>query len=153
MAIDINNNREEIFNQLSKLDSTTQPLFGKMSPQHVVEHLAVSVSISNGKGPQKQFTEPDEGNAIKEKLIYTDMELPNGVKTPILGDEPPALKCVDMNEAISQLKSELESFDSYFKENPNGKTIHPRMGPLSQQEWTILHGKHIAHHLKQFGLK
>lgn len=153
MVIDIKNNREEIFNILKTIAKNAQPLFGKMSPQHVVEHLAVSVSISNGTGPQKQFTQPDEGNAIKEKLIYTDMELPQGVKTPILGDEPPALKCDDMNEAISQFKSELENFDSYFKENPNGKTIHPRMGPLSHQEWAVLHNKHIAHHLKQFGLK
>lgn len=153
MIIDIKNNRKEIFNHFEKLDPNAQPLFGKMGPQHVVEHLAFSISISNGKGPQKQYTELEEGNSIKDKLIYTDMELPQGVKTPVLGDEPPALKCSDMNEAISQLKLELESFDSYFKENPNGKTIHPRMGPLSQQEWTILHGKHIAHHLKQFGVK
>jgi hypothetical protein len=118
----------------------------------VVEHLAFSISISNGKGPQKQYTTQEEADAIKARMIYTDAELVQGIKNPILGDEPPPLKLADLPAAIQLLKKELEDFDQYYIENPGAKMIQPRMGPMDYKEWTTLHNKHITHHFKQFGL-
>jgi hypothetical protein len=152
MSIDIHNKRTEIFDLLKKLTPETQPLWGKMTAQHVVEHLAFAVSISNGKGPQKQYTQPEEGEAIKGRIIYTEMDLPQGIKNPILGDELPVLKFADIPAAINQLKIELEDFDQFYQTNPDAKKIQPRMGPMDHKEWTILHNKHIAHHFRQFGL-
>lgn len=152
MAIDIIHQRQVIFDRLNSLSKDATPKFGKMTPQHMVEHLVLSVSISNSKGPQKQYLTPEEGEVIKGKLIYTDVEIPTGIKNPILGDELAALKFQDLNSAIAQLKIELEEFDRYFEINPEGKTTQPRMGLLDHKEWTILHNKHIAHHLKQFEL-
>ena len=143
MSIDITNNREKIFNTLKSLNKDAKPVFGKMSPQHVVEHLAMAISLSNGNGPQKQFTTQEEAETIKGKLIYTDTPLQPGIKNPILGDEPPALKFPDLQTAIAQLKKELEDFDTFYATNPNAKMIQPRMGPMDEKEWTILHNKHI----------
>jgi hypothetical protein len=152
MKVDILNNREELLNTFKNLDVNTKPLFGKMSPQHVVEHLTFSLGVSIGKGPGKQFTTPEEGEAVKAKLIYSDAEMPQGIKNPILGDEPPVLKFATMNEAIEHFKLELDNFDKLYNENPGTKMIHPRMGPLDKKEWTTLHNKHFTHHLKQFGV-
>jgi hypothetical protein len=152
MKVDILNNREEILNAFKNLDVNTTPLFGKMGPQHVVEHLVFAIGLSIGKGPGKQFTTPEEGEVVKAKMIYSDAPMPEGIKNPMLGDEPPELKCTDMNSAVELLKSELENFDKLYQENANTKMIHPRMGPLDYKEWTTLHNKHITHHLKQFGI-
>jgi hypothetical protein len=152
MKVDILNNREEVLNTFKNLDVNTKPLFGKMGPQHVVEHLAFAIGLSIGKGPGKQFTTLEEGEAVKAKLIHSEMPMPEGIKNPMLGDEPPELKCADMNAAVDLLKSELESFDKLYKENSATKMIHPRMGALDHKEWTTLHNKHFTHHLKQFGL-
>lgn len=149
MKVDIQNNREEVFTAFQNLDVNTQPLFGKMSPQHVVEHLAFAISLSTGSGPQKQFTSEEEGNAVKSKMIYTDSPMPEGIKNPLISEEPPALKFGNMNEAIEQLKAEFEKFDALSSDT---KMIHPRMGSLEKKEWAILHNKHITHHLRQFGL-
>lgn len=152
MTIDIHQNREEIISQLKNLNKETQPAFGKMSPQHMVEHLAFAISISSGKGPQKLYVEQEMADAIKGKIIYTETELQPGIKNPILGDELAPLRNVDLDAAIEELTLALNDFDQYFNENPEGKTIQPRMGPLNYAEWSILHNKHITHHFKQFGL-
>jgi len=152
MTVDIINKRQNIFDLLNTLNKDTPPKFGKMTPQHMVEHLALSVSISNSTGPQKQYSTAEEGEVIKSKLIYTEIEIPTGIKNPILGDELAALKFKDLETAIARLKIELNGFDTYFKNHPEGKTTQPRMGPLSHNEWIILHNKHISHHLKQFDL-
>jgi hypothetical protein len=152
MSIDIHNNRENIFQLLKTLTPQTQPAWGKMTPQHVVEHLTFSISISNGKGPQKQYTQPEEAEALKERMIYSEMEMPQGIKNPILGEDLPVLKCKDIETAIEQLKIELNDFDQLYKTNPEAKMIQPRMGPMDHKEWTVLHNKHFTHHFKQFGL-
>ncbi len=152
MTINIQNKREEVFQTLKNLDASAQPLFGKMGPQHMIEHLGMAVSISTGSGPQKQFTTEDEAMAIKSKMIYSDAAMPEGIKNPILGDEPPTLKCKNMSEALEQLRLELNKFDDYYTQNVDSKMVHPRMGPLDHKEWIILHNKHFAHHFRQFNL-
>ena len=57
-----------------------------------------------------------------------------------------------METAIENLKTELDYFDTYFKENPEAKTIQPRMGLMNKEEWTVLHNKHFTHHFKQYNL-
>ena len=132
MKVDINDNRQEIFDVLKTIDVNMKPLFGKMSPQHVAEHLAFAIGVSTGKGPGKQFTTAEEGEGIKAKMIYSDSEMPQGIKNPILSDEPPGLKCANMNEAIELFKSELETFDKLYKENPDSMLRRARAGePIS----------------------
>ncbi len=152
MVIDIKNKREDIFNTLQNLNKDAKPVFGLLRPQGMIEHLAFAISISNGSGPQKQYTTTEEADGIKGKIIYTEMELPQGIKNPIMGEVPPPLKFPDIQTAIAQLKKELDDFDKFYAANPDAKMIQPRMGPMDEKEWTILHNKHIAHHFRQFEL-
>jgi hypothetical protein len=69
----------------------------------------------------------------------------------VLGPLPAANEYPDLHTAIEQLMLELEDFDRYFK--PAGIVVnHGGYGPMDYNEWLIWHGKHLAHHLKQFGL-
>ncbi len=149
--IDINNTAvlKAYFNQLQPSQA---PLFGKMSPQHMVEHLAFSIRISTGKNPVKFYNTPEVGEEIKKKVIYSPTELQQGVKNPVLGDEPPALIHANLEEAIATFFEELAYFHTYYREHPQATHTQPRMGELNYSEWSILHSKHIAHHLKQFDL-
>ncbi len=149
--IDISN-RKDIFDRLAKLTSETKQLWGKMSAQHMVEHLAFSLQVSDGKLPQILHNTEELAEKIKQKLIYTDVELPEGVKSPVLGDEPPAYVHSDLKTAIEKLGEELDYFDKYYQENPNAKHVQPRMGLFNHHEWTTLNNKHFTHHFKQFGL-
>ena len=149
--IDIHNT-SQLQNALNKLDPNAKPLWGKMLPQHIIEHLAMAVKISTGKINSKFYNTVEEAEKIKSRIIHSSMELTQGIKNPILGDEPPALEHATITDAIAQLFNEIEHFKSYYEKNPTAKHTQPRMGELNHKEWLTLHNKHFAHHFNQYDL-
>ena len=150
--IDIIGERDAMFGLLQSLDANAIPLFGKMTPQHMVEHLTMIVSASNGKMAVGLFLPKETADVLKALMIYSPKELVPGIKSPLLGDDPPPLVHENFATAIEALQAELEIFDEYFRLNPNATPMQPRMGELNYKEWVILHNKHFKHHFKQFGL-
>ena len=50
MSLFINiNNREQLKRLFLSIDANAQPLWGKMTPQQMVEHLVENVQYTNGK--------------------------------------------------------------------------------------------------------
>lgn len=146
-------NRENVFERLSQLSPEDPPQFGVMTPQHMVEHLAFVVGFSNGKEPQQHAYPSEKEEKIKAFVIDADNDMPIGFKSPVLPQkELPALKHIDLSDAIDNLKNELEDFDRYFHKHPSAKPVNPTMGELNHKEWIIFHNKHVAHHFRQFNL-
>ena len=143
---------DETIDRISKLTADTQPAFGSLTPQQMVEHLVTTIKMTNGKRHIEQRTTKEEGEAWKAKMIYTDMEFPMGLKTPLIPDGAPVYEHADISTAVEALKSELNDLETYFKDNPDATPTHPRLGMLNHKEWLIFHGKHFTHHFKQFGL-
>ena len=136
--------KQELQSVLLKLEPGAQPLWGKMSPQHVVEHLTKTVKASVGKIPVKLYLEPEAAEVLKQKLIYGDMQLSPGIKSPVMGDEPPALVYPDLSSAMQELYAEMDHFRLYYAQNSEAMHTHPRMGDLKHAEWKVFHSKHFA---------
>jgi hypothetical protein len=149
--IDIHN-RNDIRSKLNLLSADTAPLFGKMSPQHMVEHLSFALKFSNGTLPQTCYYPEKIAQRIKASVIESDKELPVGFKAPMLDDDPPELTTLDLETARVMLFSELELFDTHFTHHRDATPINPTMGALNYSEWVVFHNKHFNHHFKQFGL-
>jgi hypothetical protein len=79
--------RQELNTLLDNLTENTQPKWGQMKPQNMIEHLAKVLQYTNGKKEIAQRTTEEEGLKAKQFLIYTDAELPMGLKTPLLPAE------------------------------------------------------------------
>lgn len=141
-----------ILSALSKLTTDAQPIFGKMTPQHMVEHLAFSLMFSNGKMPQALLVAEDTAAKIKEKIIDLDQEIPIGYKAPMLKDDLPKLHFPSLDAAIQKLMTEWNDYNAYKQSYLYKISIHPTMGVLSYKEWDIFHSKHFKHHFKQFEL-
>ncbi|MGZ3754396.1 MAG: hypothetical protein ACXVAY_16340 [Mucilaginibacter sp.] len=133
---------------LSALKPDTQPLWGKMKPQQMVEHLVESVEYTNGRKITTCDRPPGEAAKSKQLMIYTDAPIPKNVN---LGPLPDHYLFPDLPAAINQLMIELAVFDQYFK-TPGITSVHSGFGPLNHTEWVIWHDKHFAHHFIQFGL-
>lgn len=146
------NERHLVFEKLQHLKSDTPPVFGKMTAQHMVEHLLFVVEFCNGKKPQELMVPQQKANIIKHYTVETDREMSIGFKAPMLGDEPMPLLFPDLITAIQQLEIELNNFDAYFKNHPEAKPMSPVLGELDHTQWIIFHNKHFTHHFKQFGL-
>lgn len=145
--------RTKLFDILYRLQPESKPIFGSMTPQHMVEHLAFAVCFSNGKEPQQHHYPADKEQKIKAFVLGTDKAMPIGFKSPVLpADGLPNLKHSSLIAAIVNLKTELNDFDNYFLRYPADTPINPTMGELNYYEWVRFHNRHFTHHFKQFKL-
>ncbi|WP_018342270.1 DUF1569 domain-containing protein [Cytophaga aurantiaca] len=145
-------NREFLLNSLNTLTNNSVASFGKMSAQHMIEHLLLTVQISSNKIPHPCSFREEKANAFKQALIYSPAEMPNGFRSPILTEELPALTYADIKSVLTELEKELIYFEEFFQKNPTIKTTNPSLGDLNYTEWIIFHNKHFTHHFKQFNL-
>jgi oxepin-CoA hydrolase/3-oxo-5,6-dehydrosuberyl-CoA semialdehyde dehydrogenase len=138
---------------LNQLTENSIAHWGVMKPQNMIEHLAMTLQFSNGKKQATLRVPEDKAKEIKHALIYTDVEIPKGVKSPLIeSDGPEPFLHVSLEEAKQTFFKELDDFQSFHANNPEALFIQPRMGPLTEKEWLVFHGKHFTHHFKQFGL-
>jgi oxepin-CoA hydrolase/3-oxo-5,6-dehydrosuberyl-CoA semialdehyde dehydrogenase len=134
-----------------KLTTGTEAQWGKMTPQHMVEHLVITLKIANGKLRTKQAVS-DEEVELRKKFLYSDAAFEKNIKNPVLGDELPKLRNANLDEAREKFLQEIDDFYEFFKSNPDAKPIHPLFGELFKSEWERFHLKHFTHHFSQFGL-
>ncbi len=133
---------------LKLLQADTQPLWGKMTAQQMLEHLVDAVRFTNGTlQPTCDFS-PDEAFQRKQRAKAVDGPIPRNIN---LGDLPETLEFPDLSSAKEQLLVELVQFDKHFK-TPGREEIHSGFGPMDHQEWIWWHSKHFTHHFTQFGL-
>lgn len=152
MKVDITN-RQELNSLLNNLTENSQPKWGSLKAQNMVEHLAKTLQYSNGKKEIAQRTTEEEGLKAKQAFIYSDMEMSMGLKSPLLPAEGPIpFEFSNLDEAKRNLNKELNDFESYHVNHPDACFVQPRLGKLNYKEWIIFHGKHFTHHFKQFGL-
>ena len=145
--------RQDIAARLEKLKHDTIPNFGKMTAQHMVEHVAFAVKFSNGKLPTHLYYPPDKAELIKSVLIYSDQPFPIGFKAPMISKKQlPELLFPDLPTAIDELFKELDNFDRYFASHVGIKPVHPVVGACDLKEWIMFHNRHFTHHFSQFGL-
>ena len=152
MMIDILD-RIKLFEILSKLQAADKPKFGAMTPQYMVEHLALVVRFSNGKEPQQHRYTTDQQQKIKAFIIDTGKVMTIDFKYPLLPAEGlPTFKHFSLTNLIDNLKTELNDFDNYFLQHPSDKPINPIKGELNYEEWIRFHNRHFTHHFRQFRL-
>ena len=127
-------------------------LWGNMTQQHAVEHLAWIVGASAGKVNFPVHT-AEEDLPRYRKFLFINIAMDPGIKAPVLDpDQLPALKQPDFRAAMGWFWQEWNDFEEYFDKNPDAKTNNAVFGPLTGDEWKRFHFKHIVHHLAQFGV-
>lgn len=137
---------------VEKLSKDAKPLWGKMSPQHMIEHLTLAVKTSNGNFPIEKCINPPEKFELLKRFLLSPRPLPQNFVNPLLGEGLQPLNNINLESAIAELKNETDIFFNYFIKNPNSQPINATFGPLNFEEWKIFHKKHFTHHFTQFGL-
>lgn len=143
-------NIEKIKTKLDSLDSHDKPKFGIMSPQHMIEHLILTVKLSYGRIKIPPFVPTEKQLAQKQTLLYELEEFPKGIRAPGLNNNLLPLRFQSLKEATDELIKSIENYNQYFDESPGSMTFHPRFGALSHVEWEQFHKKHFRHHFSQF---
>lgn len=146
-------NRQTIENYLYQLSEETKPLWGNMTPQHMLEHLEYSTRISSGEIQDIEFSTPEK---IMEKVhatLYNYRKMPRNFGAPErLEQELKQLKHDSLETAKAKLLEAYDEFEAYFKEHPDATLKNIVFGDLNRYEWNLFHRKHYNHHFEQFGL-
>ena len=144
--------RRHMFEALQSLRADTPPLWGAMTAQQVVEHLAWAFEMSTGRA----FVEcrlPEEQRTRLKAFLYDNRPTPHGFANPELVDGLPPLRHPDLEAALLGLREEVDRFlDDAGAIARDALFEHPLFGALGREEWSRTHFKHTHHHLLQFGL-
>ncbi|RPI06077.1 MAG: hypothetical protein EHM64_04255 [Ignavibacteriae bacterium] len=148
--------REKFFNGLfteclAHLAEQTPPLWGKMTPQHMIEHLVWAFECASGILVLPCRT-PVQLLERTKRFLYNNSPTPLEFKNPVLGDEPLPFRFSSFSDAKAALQKEVDRFLVHFQEQPLAVHVHPLFGPLGAEEWQRAQFKHCYHHLLQFGL-
>lgn len=143
-------NTEKIKKSIKTLSVDQPAIFGKMTAQHMFEHLIITLKISSGKINLPKFELTEASQIQKKALLRTKMEFPKDILAPGSNGELNPLKLASLEDAQQAFIVSLEQFIQYYADNPTAEPIHPRFGPLTYEEWCTFHEKHIAHHFSQF---
>jgi hypothetical protein len=141
----------ERLESLNNLHPDTKQLWGKMSAQHMVEHLIFAVRTSNGKLNAGCFNPPERWRTLK-RFLLSSRPLPKEFVNPIIGENLIPLQYSSMDDAKEVLFREVSGFYEYFEKSPDALLLNPTFGELNKNEWEIFHEKHFTHHFSQFGL-
>ena len=145
--------RASLESLLNKLTEDSKPLWGNMTPQHMLEHLEYSTRISSGEIQDFDITTPEK---ILEKVnatLYNYEKMPRNFGAPErLEKELEQLKHENLDVAKQKLLEAFDDYIAFFKAYPDTTLKNIVFGDLNRYEWNLFHRKHYNHHFEQFGL-
>lgn len=137
---------------LREADPGTPPKWGRMSFQHMVEHMVLIFKNANGKLKTDNIITPADKVQAFQDFIMSDKEFRENTKSPALPEEPMALHYDSVEKGINKLETEVKDFFNVYEATPGLKIRNPVFGDLDYEHASTLLHKHARHHLKQFGL-
>ena len=138
--------------KLNLLQEDTKPLWGIMTPQHMIEHLEYSLKIATEE-IETEIKTPEEHLEKVHETLYNYKKMPRNFNMPLLKvGELEDLVHPDFETAKAALIESYDRYTAYFKEQPDKLTVNAVFGALNYFEWKLLNRKHFNHHFEQFGL-
>lgn len=142
---------EQLLLHLDKLTKDTNPQWGSMTAQKMIEHLVNTFKIASGKLSVPCFSEEKKLPVLK-KILMSERPLPRGFNSPANKLVPQNYEYKNIEEAKTDLRNQINDYYKYFEENPDATLVNPTFGELNKEEWEQFHKKHLTHHLTQFGV-
>lgn len=143
--------KEKLIPLLRQLPSDQPPVWGKMTVQQMIEHLADTFRLASGRFVNtKLVTPPDQLEGFRQFLM-SGQPFPKGIENPLLPKSPVPPRNATIEDALKELETERDYFFSVFEKNNQQITLHPYFGQLDFNMNVQAQYKHMLHHLKQFG--
>jgi len=141
---------EDVPALLSSLDPDTEPRFGLMTAQHMVEHI-----LNDGKYMYHRLGEPD--GPPTEKQLGFQKFIDNGVQMKHRPSDKtkadlPDLKFESMEAAVAEVSDLVKKFYAHFDAHPDFKIYNSFMGEIPFEKVELFFSQHWRYHLWQFKL-
>lgn len=144
---------EKIEEALFKLKNDTEPKWGSMSPQHMIEHLEYTYRISAGEIQDFEIVTPEKHLDKVQATLYNFEPFPKEYDFPLSErSNMKTLRHSDLETSKRMMIEARKAYLQFFEENPDALTKNAVFGALNKFECYLLERKHLNHHFSQFGL-
>ena len=138
---------------LQQIPTETKPVWGKMTLQQMIEHFAESVRIASGKIMHADIITPPEHLDKIRAFLESEKPFKENTVNALMPEVPAPVRNPSKNDALKELKEEIDFFFSVFEKNNLQVTRNPFFGDLNYEQNVQLLHKHALHHLRQFGME
>lgn len=143
--------KNEFIPLMRKLQPTTQPKWGLMNAQQMVEHFSETVRMANGRLVLPIYTKEEDLPKMRAFML-SEKPFRENTKNPILGEAPDPVKQPSLDVALDELENEMNYFFETGENAPAQLTVNPIFGYLDYSQNIHLLHKHAMHHMRQFSL-
>jgi hypothetical protein len=144
--------KNDLIPLLGSIPSDKQPAWGNLTLQQMIEHLSDVQRLASGKISNKILVVPEEKIPNLQKFLMSDKPFPQGVVNPIFPKDPQPVRNATINEALNELRTEIDFYFSLIESEQEFSILHPYFGQLNKEMNLQAIYKHALHHLKQFGV-
>lgn len=144
--------RHEYAEKLKTLKPDAERKWGKMNVQQMVEHMAEYIAMASGKIKTEKIVTPDEHLEGYRRFLSTEKEFKENTPNVLMPETPAAVKHNSLDDAIAELKQEVDHLFKAFEDDSKKKVLNPIFGELDYEMTVQLLYKHAWHHLRQFGI-
>ncbi|HEX9981481.1 MAG TPA: DUF1569 domain-containing protein [Flavobacterium sp.] len=139
---------KNIVGRIERLGPESQPLWGKMNVSQMVTHCQKPLDVAEGRLILKQGLIGLLFGKMAKRDFLTRPEFKKNLPTA------PSFKIVSTPEFEAERERLLNQIVRFRETGPAviSNKKHPFFGIMTDEEWGILHYKHLDHHLKQFGV-
>jgi hypothetical protein len=136
--------------RLGQIAPETAALFGKMTPQQMVEHMAEYIRLGYGQPVISAQFYTDESLERMQAFLKSEKGFKPNTPNPLMADNPAQTIFADYTTAVADLEKAIDSFFQTFTTTPDLIVHNPFFGPLNYEMTLQLLCKHAQHHLNQF---
>ena len=145
--------RATIDDYLTKLTLSHKAQWGLMTAQHMVEHIEKTLRFASGEIHDFEIATSEAHLPKWREMIFSYKPMPQLFKHLLMKqDALEDLSHPDLQSAKQKLLEAFDTYEQYFKENPDARTKHITFGWMDKFEWDLMNTKHLNHHFKQFGI-
>ena len=138
---------------LRTIDPSAEPLFGKMNPQQMAEHMAEYIRMGYGNPVITEvFYKEDESLERLRQFIMSDKPFRDNTPNPMMDSIPKPAALSGYEAAVADVELAVSELFQAFEQNGDLVVASPFFGLLDYPMTIQLLDKHARHHLRQFGL-
>jgi hypothetical protein len=137
--------KKDIISRINLLQSTSAPLWGKMTVSQMLAHCQAQMGVALGETQVTSSVVSRLFGGWIKKMVINEKPFSKNLPTA------PAFVVRHDPEFETEKSKLIDMLGRFTKENIKNQP-HPIFGKLTLDEWSKGTWKHIDHHLKQFGV-
>lgn len=136
--------------RVAQIQSDDQRQWGKMSSEEMLRHLIFMLELSLGEQEGKKLPLPMPGFLMWVLFFNWFTNWPKAKFDAPPDFFPPSEN--DLEAARTTCSEAINRFVQQLESTPEQTGFSPLLGHIPLRKWARVHGVHMDHHLRQFGV-